>query len=68
MEIKTEDYNVWYDAAAKAVFCQGSLRLGGIEECALIVQLLDDVVVQQPPILTMNLKELKFRLFRREYA
>lgn len=60
MKIKTEDYNIWYDAAAKAVICQGSLRLSGREECALIVQLLDDVVVQQPPIITMNLQELKF--------
>ena len=60
MEIKTEDYNIWYDAAAKAVTCQGSLRLGGMEEYTPIVQLLDDVVAEQPPILTLNLGGLKF--------
>ncbi|RCJ42049.1 hypothetical protein A6770_35335 [Nostoc minutum NIES-26] len=60
MEIKTEDYNIWYDATDKSVICQGSLRLGGMEEYAAIVQLLDDVVVQQPSILILNLRDLKF--------
>ena len=60
MEIKTEDYNICYDAAAKAVICQGSLRLGGMEDYASIVQLLEDVVNQQPQIVTLNLRELKF--------
>jgi hypothetical protein len=60
MEIKTEDYNIWYDAAAKAVICQGSLRLGGMEDYTPIEQLLEDVVAQQPQNLTLNLKGLKF--------
>ncbi|MCC5618427.1 hypothetical protein LC605_25745 [Nostoc sp. CHAB 5836] len=60
MEIKTENYNIWYDAAAKAVIFQGSLRLGGMEEYAPIVQLLDNVVVERPLTLTLNLRELKF--------
>ena len=60
MEIKTEDYDIWYDAAAKTVICQGSLRLGGMEEYASIVQLLEDVVDRQPQILTLNLRGLKF--------
>ncbi len=60
MEIKTEDYNIWYDAAAKAVICQGSLRLGGMKDYTPIEQLLEDVVAQQPQNLTLNLRELKF--------
>ena len=60
MEIKTEDYNIWYDAAAKAVICQGSLRLGGMEDYTPIEQLLEDVVAQQPQNLTLNLRGLKF--------
>jgi hypothetical protein len=60
MEIKTEDYNIWYDAVAKAVICQGSLRLGGMEDYTPIEQLLEDVVAQQPQNLTLNLRELKF--------
>lgn len=60
MEIKTENYNIWYDAMAKAVIFQGSLRLSEIEESAAIVQLLDDVIVQPPEILILNLRELRF--------
>lgn len=60
MEIKTEDYNIWYDTAAKAVICQGSLRLGGMEDYTPIEQLLEDVVAQQPQNLTLNLQGLKF--------
>lgn len=60
MEIKTEDYNIWYDVMTKTVTCQGSLRLGGMEEYAPIVQLLNDVVDQQPPMLTLNLRSLEF--------
>ncbi len=60
MEIKTEDYNIWYDVAAKAVIYQGSLRLGGMEDYTPIEQLLEDVVAQQPQNLTLNLQGLKF--------
>jgi hypothetical protein len=60
MEIKTEDYNIWYDVAAKAVIYQGSLRLGGMEDYTPIEQLLEDVVAQQPQNLTLNLRGLKY--------
>jgi hypothetical protein len=60
MEIKTEDYNIWYDVVTKTLTCQGSLRLGGMEEYAPIVQLLNDVVDQQTPMLTLNLRSLEF--------
>lgn len=59
MEIKTKDYSVWYDPVAKTINCQGSLRLIGMEY-APIVQLLDDVISQEPPIITLNLQELQF--------
>ncbi|MFW9264769.1 slr1659 superfamily regulator [Nostoc sp. CALU 546] len=60
MEIKTENYNIWYNTEVKTVTCQGSLRLSGMEESLPIVQLLDDVLVQQPSTLTLNLRELNF--------
>ena len=56
MEIKTKDYSVWYDPVAKTINCQGSLRLIGTEEYAPIVQLLDLVISQEPPIITLNLR------------
>lgn len=60
MEIKTKDYSVWYDPVAKKINCQGSLRLIGMEEYAPIVQLLDEVISQEIPIITLNLQELQF--------
>jgi hypothetical protein len=60
MEIKTEDYSVVYNTSATAVVCQGSLRLNGMEEYSSILQLLYDVVEQEPAELTLNLKDLKF--------
>jgi len=60
MEIKTKDYSIWYDPVTKAVNCQGSLRLIGMEEYAPIVQLLDKVIEQEPPRITLNLQNLQF--------
>lgn len=60
MKIKTEDYAIWYDPVTGTVFCQGSLRLSGMEEYAQIVQLLNDVADAQPPTITLNLRELEF--------
>ena len=59
MEIKTKDYSVWYEPVTKTINCQGSLRLIGMEY-APIVELLDAVISQEPPIITLNLRELQF--------
>jgi hypothetical protein len=60
MEIKTSDYTMWYEASATTIYCKGSFRLGGVEEYAPIVQLLNDAAATQPPALTLNLSELEF--------
>ncbi|MCU0516310.1 MAG: hypothetical protein MUC60_05465 [Oscillatoria sp. Prado101] len=60
MEIKTEDYSIWYVPATATVICQGSLRLSGMDEYVPIVQLLNDAIETQPPQLTLNLQELEF--------
>lgn len=60
MEIKTEDYNIWYDTKTATVNCQGSLRLSGMDEYAPIVDLLNNVAEEGPPIITLNLRELEF--------
>lgn len=59
-EIKTEDYSIYYDQAKESVICQGSLRLSGMEEYAPIVALLNQVADQEPPTLTLNLRQLEF--------
>ena len=60
MEIKTNDYSIWYDPEARIVTCLGSLRLSGAEEYAPIVQLLNDVVAQNLSSLTLNVQGLSF--------
>jgi hypothetical protein len=60
MEIKTEDYSIWYDSVTETAIFQGSLRLSGMEEYAPIVKLLNDLVESEPPKITLNLRELEF--------
>ncbi|MBD2740715.1 hypothetical protein [Coleofasciculus sp. FACHB-1120] len=60
MEIKTEDYSIWYDSVTETANFQGSLRLSGMEEYAPIVKLLNDLVDSEPPTITLNLRELEF--------
>ncbi len=60
MEIKARDYNISYDSVTETVSCQGSLRLNGMDEYAPIVQLLNDVADQDPPTLTLDLRNLEF--------
>lgn len=60
MEIKTEDYSIWYDKTTETVNFLGSLRLSGMEEYAPIVDLLNDIADGQPVTITLNLRELQF--------
>lgn len=60
MEIETADYKVWSDEAGNTIKCKGSFRLNGVEEYAPIVQLLQSAAERQPPVLTLDLRELQF--------
>ena len=60
MEVKGDDYRVWYEPSETCIYCQGSLRLAGSEEYAPIVQLLEYVIEQSPKILSLNLCQLEF--------
>lgn len=59
VEIKTDDYRVWYEAAAATVFFRGFLRLPGMPEYEPVMNLLLDAIAQSPH-LTLNLQELEF--------
>jgi hypothetical protein len=59
MEIKADDYRVWYDSENSTVFCCGYLRLDGTEEYQPIMDLLIGAINDQPKI-TVNLRELEF--------
>lgn len=60
MKIQTDDYRVWYDSATATLNFQGFLREKGLTEYQPIQQLLDAAIAQQPPTITINLKELDF--------
>ena len=60
MEIKTEDYRIWYDPATATVSFVGSLRLRGPAEYAPIVQLLGKVAEVEPAKITLNLQQLEY--------
>ncbi len=60
MEIKTEEYFVTYNPETITVSFGGSLRLGGSEEYAPIVELLDEAANTDSEIITLDLKALEF--------
>jgi hypothetical protein len=59
MTLKDDNYSIDYDAATATVYLRGVLRLNP-EEYAPIVQLLEQVIALEPPLLTINLCELEF--------
>ena len=60
MEIKDKNYSIWHDKTTKTVIFQGSLRLSGSQEYAPIAELLNSIARQEPPTITLDLRELKF--------
>lgn len=60
MDIKTNDYSIWYDPTTTTLHFQGLLRLPGIPDYEPIIQFLNDLTGQPPATITMNLIELKF--------
>lgn len=60
MELRTEDYHVWYDAVTQTLTCQGALRLADLKEYTPMWQLLSDVIDQKPSPLTLDMRSLKY--------
>lgn len=60
MEIKTDDYRVWYEPETATVNFQGLLRESDLIDYKPIEQFLDEVIAQEVPTITINLKELEF--------
>ena len=59
-EIKGEDYSVQYDPDSVIFHFIGELSLGGSADYAPIAKLLEDVAIQAPSTITLNLKKLEF--------
>jgi hypothetical protein len=60
MEIKGNGYHVIGDPTTTTVTFQGVLRLRGVTEYDHIVQLLNDMAVQEPNTITLDLRKLRF--------
>jgi len=60
MNIQTEDYTVWYEPTTATVNFTGLLRESLINDYKPIEELLDQVMVKELPLITMNLQQLEF--------
>lgn len=60
LEVKDSDHCVRYHPETKTITFQGELQLSGMNEYAPIMTLLDEVVNQEPPVLTLDLRKLEF--------
>lgn len=59
MEIKGDNYNVWYDSNNASVNFTGTFRQS-INECSAIFQLLNQVADKEPSMITLNIQQLQF--------
>ena len=60
MAIETGEYSVQYEEATQTVACRGSFRLGGVDEYAPIVAILNSAAAAQPEQITLDLTKLEF--------
>jgi hypothetical protein len=58
MEIKTNEYRVWNDAAT--IHFEGTMRLSGTEAYAPILDLMHEVTATKPATVVLDLTELEF--------
>jgi hypothetical protein len=60
MEIKTDDYKIWYEPDSSTLFFRGFLRLDGMEAYKPVMDLMLDALEQASASFTLNLSELEF--------
>ncbi|SKB13408.1 conserved hypothetical protein [Planktothrix sp. PCC 11201] len=58
--IKAEDYEVMYESNTTTVTLSGSLRLSGLEDTNPVIKLLNEILEENPCLITVNLQELEF--------
>jgi hypothetical protein len=59
VEIKTDDYSVWYESEVATVFFKGFLRLPGMPEYQPIINLMLEAIDRSPNLM-LDLQELEF--------
>ncbi len=60
MQVKGENYNVWYDKNDGAINFDGALRLTGMQDYAPILELLNEIASTEPANMVLNLQQLQF--------
>lgn len=60
MEIKTDDYKIWYELDSSTMFFRGFLRLDGMEAYKPVIELMLEALEQASASFTLNLSELEF--------
>ena len=60
MKIITKNYSLIYDRQTKIITCEGSLRLQGTEEYLPIINILNNVIEEEPSEVILNLEKLFF--------
>ncbi len=60
MEIRTDDYGIWYEPDSSTIFFQGYLRLDGMEAYRPVMELMLGALEESATSLTLNLAELEF--------
>jgi hypothetical protein len=60
LELRTDDYLVWYNPETHTVTCQGSLRLASVADYAPIIDLLEKAARCAPGQLILDLQALEF--------
>jgi len=59
VELKTDDYTIWYEPESSTFFFRGFLRLDGMEEYRPVMDLLL-AAIEQVSHFNLNLRELEF--------
>ncbi len=60
MEVKGENYHIFYQPDSGTVVFRGVLRPYTTSEYLLVDQIMDEVVSQAPPTITVDLHELQY--------
>ena len=60
MQVKGDNYNVWYDKNNGAINFDGALRLTGMQDYAPILKLLNEIASTEPASMILNLQGLEF--------
>lgn len=59
-EITGENYTVIFDSETAIVSLKGSLRLSGMAEYQPIIDILNQLLENQAPVITLNVEKLEF--------